>query len=89
MVQVNENESQTGLWLAAFFQGTLSSTLQSRELGGHDLVDVVAIVESGQPVVMGQPAELFVGLANNETGRLFSCETSEWSDWFSYAEESF
>ena len=34
-------------------------------------------------------AFLFVGLINNELGRLFSCETGEWSDWFSYADESF
>ncbi len=34
-------------------------------------------------------AFLFVGLAENEVGRVYSCETDEWSEWFSYADESF
>jgi len=34
-------------------------------------------------------AFLFVGLSKNQVGRIYSCETNEWSDWFSYADGSF
>ena len=33
--------------------------------------------------------DIFVGLVDTEVGKLFSCETSEWSDWFSFADDSF
>jgi hypothetical protein len=34
-------------------------------------------------------AFLFVGLMSNEVGRIYSCETNEWTEWFSYDDDSY
>jgi hypothetical protein len=33
-------------------------------------------------------AFVYISLADTETGRIYGCESDEWTDWFSYAEES-